>query len=163
MGSKLVGGIVVLLVLVGGWWAAMNVISTDDSYLIYVAFGVPYNDAIEMNTLISPNLPRIEPPRVNPRTRKVEWQMWADNHFDLREASGAKVKVVFRENMERSFIPSGKIIGAPDGYLHAVLTQGIDYTFDYIPIVSEKTSFRHSFTSPTDVKSVAPVAFRQQQ
>ena len=154
MGSKGVGLIVILLLVAGGWWAA-NKISGQHNYWIATAFGVPHKGDIEMNAIVSRPMADLEPPRVDPETFKVLWQEWTDRDFELRDASGMPVKITFRESTDRCIIPTGKIVGAPVGYILARLKQGTNYTFDYIPKFQEPEQYQHAFTAPTGDTSVA--------
>ena len=158
MGSKGVGIVLVLLLGAGGWFVVNN-ITTKDSFQVAMAFGIPDDGAIEMNAIVSLAMEGLDPPRVDPKTMKVLWQEWADQHFDLRDAAGTSVDVFFRKGTERSIIPSGKILGAPQGHLFAKLQQGTDYTFDYVPKKNEDATYQLNFTAPTDDTPVERLVF----
>jgi hypothetical protein len=73
-----------------------------------------------------------------------QWDRWVAEHFDLRDANGGKVE--FRRSNFGKNITEQQAM-TPEFYLQANVKPGA-YTLDYIPVLADKTRFRHKFTVP---------------
>lgn len=153
-------GVVGLAVLVGvgagGWWAFKGVV-THDTHAIPIAFGFPDDRTIEMQAIASMGMTVTEGPKADPKTGKPKWEEWVEEHFELRDAGGARVKLSLVSHSD--LIPKHKVLGTPEGYLVGRLEKGTSYTFDYIPKRAEAKRYRHAFTAPAADKEVERVAF----
>jgi len=152
--KKLFGLLALAGVVVLAWWA-VNKITTQDSFLVSLAFGFPKDEDIEMHVVISMGMTALEAPRLDPLKGTINWDAWVDEHFDLRSASGDAVKLFYKTGSD--VVPANKIRGAAEGYVFGKLKRGVEYTLDYIPKRAEPTRFRHTFTAPdTDVPVETP-------
>lgn len=152
--------LVVGLVLGGGvllGWYGLNSVTTQDSFLVSIAFGFPKDGDIELHGVVSMGMSAQEPPRVDVKTLKPNWDEWVDQHFELRDAANQSVKVYFRTSTD--VIPTNKIKGTAEGYFSAKLKQNTAYTLDYIPKRAEPTRFRHAFTAPAGEVGLETPAF----
>ena len=149
MNGKVVALVFVVAVVAAGWWAVQN-ITSDDSFSVQIAFGVPHEGKIELYAIASMGMTAIEAPRMAPNG-KLRWDEWVEEHFDLRTASGSRLLLSMRSSCD--VIKPAQVTGTPEGYLFAKVDQGVNYQFDYKPKRAEAKRYRHVFTAPTgDVK-----------
>ncbi len=156
--KKVVGLLVLAGVVVGMWWGASKV-TTQDSFLVSLAFGFPKDDEIEMHVVISMGMTALEAPRLDPLKGKVNWEGWVTDHFELRDPAGEVVQLFYKSGSD--VIPGNKIRGAAEGYLFARVKKGVEYTLDYTPKRAESTHFTHTFTAPSADVPVETPAFKR--
>lgn len=149
MKGKVIALVFVVAVATGGWWAVQT-ITSDDSFSVQIAFGVPHEGTIELHAVVSMGMTAREGPRIAPNG-KLNWAEWVEEHFDLRTVSGQRLPLALRSSCD--VIKPAQVTGTPEGYLFAKVEQGGDYQFDYKPKRAEAKRYRHVFTAPTgDVK-----------
>lgn len=156
MRGKLVAILVMMALVAAGWWA-VDRFTSQDSFQIALAFGVPQGNEIELHVVASMGMTAREPPRLDRRTGKVLWQEWVDRHFDLRDPSEVSVPFAFRQSTD--VIPLNQILGTAEGYLLAKLRKGVQYTLDYYPRVADLKCYRHTFTAPAGDVRVSRILF----
>jgi len=156
MRGKLIAVLVMMAMVGVGWWA-VNSFTSQDSFQIALAFGIPQGNEIELHVVASMGMTAREPPRRDLSTGKVLWQEWVDRHFDLRDASQASIPFAFRQSTD--VIPINQLVGTPEGYLLAKVKKGVQYTFDYYPRVGDLKCYRHTFTAPAGDVPVARILF----
>lgn len=153
----LVGLVLVLAAGAGAWWAVQSV-TGHDTFAVPIAFGFTDAETIEMQAVASMGMTVTEPPRVEPVTGKVLWEEWIEEHFEVRDAGGNRVKLALRSSSD--MIPKHKIVGTPEGYLTGRLQKGAAYTFDYIPKRLESKRYRYAFTAPDAEWEVERISFK---
>lgn len=119
-----------------------------------VAFGPPSAGAAELNLAVGMNLPRRDPPKL--KFAKIQWDQWVDEHFELKDATGAKVKLQ-RTNFSQ-LMNDQKAGGTPEFFLKAMVTPGTSYTLDYLPVVNGER-FRYAFTAPAAAQEAERAVF----
>lgn len=120
-----------------------------------VAFGPPAGSTVELNLAVGMNLPRRDPPKL--KFAKIQWDQWVDEHFELKDASGAAVKLQ-RTNFSQ-LISDQKAGGTPEFFLKATVTPGANYTLDYLPVAGGER-FRYAFTAPTAAQEAERAVFQ---
>jgi len=153
--------LVILLILgvclFGGiWWLTMQA-SQDPGHNLGLAFGKVEGDTIEMHMVIFGRTVRLDPPRVDLRTNQELWSEWVQNHFELKDSKGERVKL--KRQMDSIVIQAKDITaGTPEFYLIGQLKKGERYDFDYIATLADGLHYRYSFTAPDeDVKLSRPM------
>jgi hypothetical protein len=127
------------------WWSSAQ-LEADPGEYIALAFGNPAEDEIQIDVAVSIAMPRREGPRVDQRSGAVYWQEWVDEHFDLRDDSAAKVRLM-RSGSSR-LMSDREVAGSPEFYLTGKLRPNAHYTFDYIPILADGLRYRYDFIAP---------------
>jgi hypothetical protein len=156
--KKLVGLLVLAGVVVLAWWG-VDKMTTQDSFLVSMAFGFPKDDEIEMHVVVSMGMTALEAPRLDPLKGKVDWEGWVTNHFELQDAAGHRVQIFYKSGSD--VIPANKVRGVAEGYLFARLRRGVAYTLEYAPKRAESTRFTHGFTAPDSEAPLETPAFRR--
>jgi len=146
MNGKVIALVFVVAVVALGWWAAQKVTS-EDSFSVQVAFGIPHEGSIEVHAVASMGMTALEGPRMAP-SGKLQWEEWVEEHFDLQTESGQPLAFSLRSSSD--VITPAQTTGTPEGYLFAVLQQGVRYRFDYKPRRAETKRYRCFFTAPIE-------------
>jgi hypothetical protein len=125
---------------------AKHHLSKEEGRPIGIAFGNPNSgqNSVELHVVVSMGMPRIQEPRLGP-TGGLQWFEWIDEHFDLRDPSGAKVPM---KKMGFSNLINDRQAMTPEFFIGATLTPGVKYRFDYIPVLGEPLRYRHEFVAP---------------
>jgi hypothetical protein len=146
-------GLLVMLALAlafGGfivWWSSAQ-LEADPGEYVALAFGKATDEKIQIDVAVSIAMPRREGPRVDDRTGAVYWQEWVDEHFDLRDDSDEKVRLLRSGYSE--LMSDREVGGSPEFYLTAKLKPNLHYTFDYIPVLAGGVQYRYDFIAPAE-------------
>lgn len=119
-----------------------------------VAFGPPGAGGAELHLAVAMSLPRRDPPIL--KYNVIQWDLWVDEHFQLHDASGARVRMQRTHFSE--LISEQKAGGPPEFFLKAIVTPGAGYTLDFIPYVGGD-KFRYSFTAPAAAQDAERAVF----
>lgn len=139
------------LLLLGGaglaGWYMFAQMTADDGELIGIAFGQAHEGEVEMHSIISSYLIGLEPPRIDERGKRL-WQEWVDEHFAMLDAEGAAVPLRYRSTTD--IIPHLDLRGIQQGFVVAHLTQGMEYSMTYRPVIAGPDRYNYKFTAPTE-------------
>lgn len=140
-----------VVVAVGIGWFLMQKVTSEDTFQVKTAFGIPNEGTIELNVVATMGMTAKEAPRVDEKLQP-KWDEWVQEHFFLTDAAGNSVPIGMRFSSD--VIKPAQVMGTPEGYLVAKLKQGTAYQFDYKPKRAEAKRYRYSFTAPNgDVKA----------
>ncbi|MBI5866248.1 MAG: hypothetical protein HZB38_17395 [Planctomycetes bacterium] len=129
-----------------------------DIVTLPVAFGKPDAAGVEFNVAVSMFMPRKDPPKL--RGAVVQWDEWVSDHFQLTDASGAKIplqRVNFSKLMDDR--ESG---GTPEFWLKATLKPGATYRFGLTPILPAP-KYHYSLVAPTGESEATRVEFEEDE
>ena len=136
----LVGLVVFAAIVVGlGYWA-MGTLLADESILIGYACGNPNEEKQEIQIFVAMATPHQDPPKLRPDGNR-DWPRWVKEHFIVTASNGDVVEL--DRKSFANLIPS---VGTEDSFLVGWVRTGETYTFDFVPVVGEKTRYRKTFT-----------------
>ena len=148
-GIFIAAGVLVVLVVAGHTYMQHQMFK-DKGRLVAVAFGAPGKDTIQMHVGISDLMTMRDPPKTTPKGA-VLWRDWIKEHWELRKAAGEKV--VLQRLGTSALMQNAAAAGSPKFCLTAELEKGVDYEFDFIPILDEGKLYRYEFTAPSEPKA----------
>jgi len=131
-------------------------VTKDQGQQIAIAFGIPNGDRIQVHLGVAPMVPVRDPLDADKEHPLTEME-WLEKHYQLYDSNGESVQLL---RMGTSGLMIGeKAAGVPEFVVWAEVKKGEDYTFDFVPILKEGTTYRWKFTAPMEEKKVGRPTF----
>lgn len=116
----------------------------DEGEFIGAAFGNPGPGGMELNLTVSILMTHKDGPK--PTDRPVNWDDWVKDHFDLVDASGARIPL---RRLNFSKLIPDQIAGTYDFFLTVNLKPGATYTCTVTPVLADpQRKYQWKFTVP---------------
>ncbi len=151
---------VVLISFLGlcGYYYFKAFIIPDETQMLSIAFGNTTDDEVELHVEVTLVMAQLDVFPYMSMNGGTDWKAWANDHYIVKDDGGNQVE--FTKRMKSNVISERDSRVVADGYLIAKLKPGAEYTFEYIPIISEPEKFLYEFSAPTEDASRVFVTFQ---